>query len=238
MKIRKIINAAMAALTLWTVVYPPLVSASNLQYKVVPIYWLRTDAVTNPNSQYSQQLSDGNHPAAGKSIAVAPQDTSQAIDISDLYWRRMVLARTTYPGSGVAADSLFGFSISLHSTASTIDTVLLKWQTSLDGINWTAVDSIGQHISSPQWTTGFAAVGADSMRLVFSTRTNINGSTEGNASINFSIYPGMANSGISGMGIADVRFVRFIIHMSPGDFAAAGTTGGVTAQFVYPYEAP
>ena len=116
--------------------------------------------------------------------------------------------------------------------------MLLKWQTSVDGFNWTAVDSIGQHISSPQWTTGFAAVGADSMRLIFSTRTNINGSTEGNAAISFSIYPNAPNASVSGMGIADVRYVRFILHMSPGDFAAAGTSGGVTGQFVYPYEGP
>ena len=32
----------------------------------------------------------------------------------------------------------------------------------------------------------------------------------------------------------DVNFVRFRIHMTPGDFAAAGANNGIFGRFSYP----
>jgi hypothetical protein len=210
--------------------------AGNFTVKNVPLVFIRSDAGVNTSGQVTVSLSDGNHPAANRGVAIPAQDTSQAINIEDHWWRRLLLTKSGFPGTGVASDSVSLGTLYIKSTSSTVDTIHVFRDTSVDGFNWTAVDSAAQHISSPQWAAGVYAVGVDSLRLILTTRTNISGITEGNGTISMTCYPGMSNVGVSGMGIADVRFIRFRFHLSAGDFVAAGTTGGITASFSYPVE--
>jgi len=231
---KKILLAALAALTLFGSMDA---QAGSYSIKTTSLVWQRTDNAVNSSSQISTFLSDGNHTAAGRGVAVPVQDTSSMIDITDHFWRRLVLSKATFPGTGVGSDSTFFGVLTLHGTASSIDTVNVFRDTSIDGLTWVVVDSAAYHISTPQWAAGITAAGSDSLRYIFSTRTNMGGSTESNSSTVFSCYPGMPNVGISGMGISDVRFIRFRIHLSPGDYAAAGAgVNGVTGQFLYPIE--
>jgi len=191
----------------------------------------RIDAASTPIG-YATPFSDGNHPAAGKGIAVAPQDTA-IVDISDHFYRFMPNILQPFPGAGAAGDSVWLGTLTIEGSTSTIDTVKFFRDVSPDGWKWTLVDSAVTHITSSEVASAIIASAGDSVRAILAT-SNDPSAVGKKAVITLFTYPAMASGGVTPLALKDVNFIRFRIAMSPGDFAAAGTTNGLRAAFRYP----
>jgi len=191
----------------------------------------RTDAALSPPS-YVTSFSDGNHPVAGRGIAVAPQDTA-IVDISDHFYRYQPNVIRAFPGAGTAGDSVWVGTLSIKGSGTTIDSVTFFRDVSADGFTWTTVDSSIAHIVSGQVPITVYATASDSARAILASTLDPVAPNK-QAVISLFAYPAMSSGGITAQALNDVNFIRFRMRMTVGDFAAAGTTGGFTATFRYP----
>ena len=219
--------AALLALAL-----PSVSHGQGLKIAEKTLVFQRTDA-TFPGLAYVTDLANGNHPAAGVGIAVAPQDTA-VVDISDHWYRSASNIPRAFPGAGAASDSVWVGTLTIEGTSSTIDTLFIFKDVSPDGVNWTGNDSLAYHLVTGQVAVGIVAASSDSVRPILATTGQGALQAGKKATITFFGYPAMTSLGITGLALADVNFVRFRIKMTPGDFAAAGTTAGVRGSFRYP----
>lgn len=236
---KKILLAAIAALTL-----VGTAQAQELSWKPVPLMFIRAG---NPATSFPGLSGSGfitgslaNGGKGGVGVAVSPQDTSQAIDIGDHYFRRTAAMRAAaggVAGSVSPGDTAATFGIlSIRSTSSTIDSVKVAKDVSLDGVTWTAIDSLSASVTSVSGTILVQPIAGDSCSVkLASVTTNIDGGAVGAGAIYFHCNPFSTSAqGVSRLGLADVRFVRFRIWMTPGDNVAAGSSGGLNATFSYP----
>ena len=188
-------------------------------------------AVAQP---YLTQLSNGNHNAANLGVAVGVEDTTDAIPVFD-HWLKAAAGMTDVPAPGTAllADSSWFGTLSLSANASTIDTVEYFMDHSVDGKVWTVRDSIAGHIISDRLMLTRSAV-SDSGRVALASQSAASGAVGAAAGLSFTANPFFGPGGVTAQSIIGVNFVRFRIHMTPGDFAAAGASRGILAEFVYP----
>jgi hypothetical protein len=226
---KKLALAALAALSLFAAV-----PAGAQVINEIPLLFQRTDAGGQAIS-YTTSISDGNHQVANRGVAVAPQDTA-IVKVFDHFYRFQPNVIRPFPGAGLAGDSLWFGSLSITGTSSTIDTCVFFRDVSPDGFNWTLVDSAVTHIVSGQVASAIHASGADSVRFILTAFDATSPAKKGVAS--FFGYPVMAAAGITAQALNDVNFIRFRVKMTPGDYAAAGTTAGLTGSFRYPAVKP
>lgn len=236
---KKILLAALAALTL-----VGTAQAQEMSWKSVPLSFVRAGNPATPfpglsgSGFISGSLANGGKGGVG--VAVSPQDTSQAIDIGDHYFRRAPALRAAaggVAGSVSPGDTASTFGVlSIRSTSGTIDTVKVAKDVSLDGVAWTAIDSLSASVTSVSGTITVQPIVGDSCSVkLASVTTSIDGGTIGAGSILFHCNPFSTSAqGVSRLGMVDVRFVRFRIWMTPGDNVAAGSSGGLNATFSYP----
>lgn len=191
-----------------------------------------TFARYNSNGVQFLNLADGTK--AGSGVAIAAQDTSTAIDVSDWFYRRSMAVRATSP-AGASGDSCVMGTLTITGTSSTIDTFVVSREVSSDGFVWSVPDSQVAHISSANTMGGFA-VGTDSVRVVGTSITvsPLVSTSFTKASITYSALPGAGSANVTAQAMFDVNYVRFRIHMTSGDAAAAGSTGGFSATWTYP----
>lgn len=188
---------------------------------------------TDNGATYSTPRSDGNHVSTSVGVNVAPQDTATVSIPDHAFNWRPYLASAVPPGA--LADSMWAGTLTLRGSVSTIDSLTVLIDRG-DGYTWAGTDSIGAHVVTSQtvWATGLAT---DSCRYVAaSTSTGVPGGTATSTLVlQFWGYSPMQSNGVTAQSWgSNVRALRFRIHMSPGDYAAAGITGGVTGEFVYP----
>lgn len=207
----------------------------------VQVQWRRLGTGTDnpfasltPPQSYLTPISNGNHQAGNAGVAVGVEDTSDAIPIWD-HWLRTAagIASVPAPGTALLADSSWFGTLLLKSNLSTIDTVTYFLDHSGDGYVWTVRDSLSGHVISdrPMLTLG---VPSDSGRVALASFSGASGAVGATAGLTFTANPFFGPGGVTAQSLIGVNFVRVRIHMTPGDFAAAGTNRGVTAEWVYP----
>lgn len=190
-------------------------------------------ATTTPLQSYFVSRSDGNHNAANLGVAVGVEDTTVAIDVRD-HWLNAVGALRPAGASVLTGDSTWFCDLLLRSNSSTIDSVTYFRDVSVDGMTWTVLDSLQGHVVSDRLALTLGAV-SDSGRVALASFSTPAGAVGTAAGLSFNCVPtAMGRAGITALSIQGVRFIRFRLHMTPGDFAAAGTTRGITAEVVYP----
>jgi hypothetical protein len=209
--------------------------------KKVPIVWQRLNAGSDnpfgslPVAQpYGTDLSNGNHNAANLGVAVGVEDTSQAIPIFD-HWLKAAQSMRSTPAfaSTLLADSSWGGSILFTTNSSTIDTVTYFLDHSVDGKVWTVRDSLQGHVISDRLALTLGAV-SDSARVALASFSAANGAVGTSAGISITMNPYFSPGGVTAQSIVGINYLRLRVHMTPGDFAAAGATRGIRADFVYP----
>lgn len=202
--------------------------------------FLRIDTGHSP-VVYATTFADAGHPLASVGVAAtligAAQDTA-VVDVSDHIsnWQGWIPAK--FPGTGTAADSFYVGTLRIESS-STVDTITVFKDVSPDGITWTGIDSLVTHTVSGQLGIGYSTVGADSI-IVVGTSTSGPGFTGRRVSaLSFHGYWPMSPVGTSPLAAGPfIKFLRFRIHMSGADYAAAGLQGGFTAEYSYPAYKP
>lgn len=212
--------------------------------KTAVLLWQRSPD-TQHASAYNTATSNGVHDANGNGIAVPVQDTSQAIDVRD-HWS--VYYRTNKTEGTLAADSTVGSfgTLLLRTTKHSIDSIMVFRDFSADGVRWTAVDSIAGHVQSDTTSNGSSAV-SDSVFFRNSAPAVIlspNGIASRVVSYSWQCNPFMQTGGITALagvaaGPSPVNFIRFRIHMTAGDYAAASSgADGVIGTFTYQAQDP
>ena len=220
--------------------YVTTASAGEFYIKSAPLQWLRTSVGTdNPraglNAFYSQALADGNHNSANAGVALVFQDTSGVIDVRD-HWAKIAPIFVTKVTNLDIPDSTEFGTLVLRGSRSSIDSVTVIRDVSPDGFAWTSVDSQAVHIATNQSTSNAAV--ADSVVIILTTLTDPIQGTSSAGAILYSCNPAVNPAGVTALALRNVQYVRFRIHMTAGDFAAAGTTNGVIATFQYPAQEP
>ena len=214
--------------------------------KRVPLTFVRTStAADNPLfgtlgvGVYQTAVANGTHGTATAGIAaVNPSltDTSMAIYVGD-HWAKMVSVLRQFPGivANLLSDSTVALgTLSLTGLSSTIDTVILLRDVSADGITWTIVDSLGAHIVSATAQVVTGAV-SDSAEFIMPSISNINGAVATKLALTFPANPWFTASGVTAVAIGTgVNWIRLRLHMTSGDYAAAGASRGITGEFIYP----
>jgi len=216
-------------------------SAGPFYPKAVSLRWVRTNtAGDNPIQSgavttYDLGVSNGDHNRANLGVAVGVEDTSAAVDVRD----HALLGAGAFRQIGAGftgADSVWSGTLVLQGTSGTIDTVTYFREVSMDGATWTVLDSLQGHIVSDRLALTLGAV-SDSARVALATISGPAGAIRTSAGMGFWAIPGMGRAGITAQTTA-FNFVRFRIHMTPGDFAAAGKDNGVLGTFIYPADEP
>lgn len=206
----------------------------------VSLNFLRTDNGNTP-PVYATTFSNGGHPLASVGVAStligAAQDTA-IVSIADHIsnWQGWVPAK--FPGTGTAADSFYVGTLRIEASTGA-DTITVFKDVSPDGVTWTGVDSLVTHTVSGQLGIGYSTVGADSI-IVVGTSTSGPGFTGRRVSVlHFHGYWPMGPGGTSPLAAGPfIKFLRFRLHMSGADYAAAGLSGGFTATYEYPSYKP
>lgn len=232
-RIRKSLAALVPLLMVAT-----LAQAAQFYVKNVPLQWIRTDASLNPKV-YGVSLSDGNHPIAGAGINVSPQDTSQSIDVRD-HWLRYKQGMAPAGPNGFVAgalvqDSLNTFgTVTFTSTKWTVDSLVIMRDISLDGKVWVAVDSIGAHVVADT-TWGKQSAVSDSLLAYLGVPAvlGVDGVAKRVVTYSWNANTWFDRTAITSFASVGVNYIRFRIHLTPGDFAAAGTSDGYTGVFSY-----
>jgi len=209
--------------------------------KKVQLVWQRLNAASDnpfgsltPPVPYATQLANGNHNAANLGVAVGVEDTSQAIFIGD-HWLKSVPAFRTMPvvASALLADSSWLGTLALRTNSSTIDTVTYFIDHSVDGNVWTVRDSLQGHVISDRLALTLGAV-SDSGRVALASLSGASGATSTGAGLSFTANPWFGPGGVTAQSIVGINYIRVRVHMTPGDFAAAGAARGIFADFIYP----
>jgi hypothetical protein len=193
---------------------------------------------TTGQAAYSTPLWNGTHGTATPGIAAANislHDTSQVIDVRD-HWLRTIFAyrASVDPAASVKCDTTEFGTLFITSTSGTIDSVWILRDVSADGLNWTAVDSIGSHIETGS-TIHTTTQAVDSVGVILTSQSGQSGASLCKAAVTFTAWPWSSGSGgVTAQAFRGVNFWRFRVHMSPGDYAAAGANGGLRLEFQYP----
>jgi len=230
----RILIAALAALTL-----VGTAQAGAFFVKSVPLTFVRTSTgADNPNGgTYSTFIANGNH-GANAGVALVFQDTTGAIPVNDHFIKGVPLYRTMpVVATALLADSSWFGTLSLSGSSSTIDSLYLFRDVSVDGITWRAQDSIGGHIISDRAQIVTGAV-SDSAQFVAASVSNISGAVSTRLGLSFTANPWFNTAGVTAQATVGINFIRVRLHMTAGDFAAAGSTNGVTGTFSYPAQEP
>jgi hypothetical protein len=165
----------------------------------------------------------GTYPAINKQ-----RDTTQAIDLSDHFLKATGAFRG---GLWVAGDTTATFGVlQLQGSTGTVDSIVVTRDASLDGVNWSVVDSIMYHRGAAS-TTGFAVADGDSLGIKLNSISDPLGNSLGKGSIWWSAAPLQTLSGVTAQAIMDFRYIRFRISASNSDLNAGGS---VTGSFSYP----
>jgi hypothetical protein len=205
----------------------PLVAARNSNLADNPY------VATNPGqTAYTSSLLNGWHGAAASGTtgigALGTMDTTAAIDVRE-HWLKTRVVYLQAPLVADLADSTFFGTLKLTSTASTIDTVTIQRDVSVDGITWTVVDSIAGHVISDTAPIFQQSQTLDSTRVIMPASGSVTAYGAG-----WDVYPFGPKTGVTALALEGVNFIRFRIHMTPGDYAAAGATGGIRGTFEFP----
>jgi len=243
MKLTKAFSATLLlALTLCSLLGAMFTDAKADMYaKKVPVLFQRMTSGTDnpfgslvPPQPYTTQLSNGNHNASNLGVAVGVEDTSTAIFIGD-HWLKAAsgVASVPAPGTALLADSSWFGSLMLTANSSTIDTVTYFLDHSVDGRVWSVRDSLQGHVISDRLALTLGAV-SDSGRVALASFSAPTGAVGTAAGLSFTANPFFGPGGVTAQSIIGVNYVRVRIHMTPGDFAAAGASRGVSAEWVYP----
>jgi hypothetical protein len=234
MKMKNLFLAALAVVTL-----AGTAQAGAFYNKSVPLSFLRTNVSSdNPGSgTYSTNIANGLH-GANSGVALVFQDTSAAIFVGDHFIKGIPQSRTMpVVASALLADSSWFGTLFLTGSTSTIDSLYLFRDVSNDGITWTAQDSIGGHIISDRAQIVTGAV-SDSAQFIAASVSGINGALQTKLALSFTANAWFGTAGVTAQATVGVNYIRFRLHMTAGDFAAAGATNGVTASFMYPAQEP
>jgi hypothetical protein len=241
------ILAALAALTL----FAGTASAQVMAWKDVQLQFVRagnpippfpTASGNSNNGFYTGGLSNGGKAPQGAGVvntSILAADTTQSIPIADHYFKRTPAFRAAAGGvlgSVGSGDTSAVFGIlALKSTASTIDTIKVEKQISLDGLAWSTVDSVSASVQSISGTITIQPVAGDSCSIKLASVTqDINGNTIGAGAIFFRCNPFAESDNVTRLALVNVNYVRFIIWMTGGDQLNAGVNGGVYGKFSYP----
>jgi len=225
------ILAWVAAAVLAISVAPQPAHAQLIRLGRQTLEWSRSDQGATPNF-YVTPRSDGNHPIAGLGIAVAPQDTA-VVGIADhaFNWRPY-LASAVPPGA--LADSMWSGTLTLRGSTSTIDSLKIFIDRG-DGVTWTGTDSLSSHMVSSQTVIAIAQASDSASFIAASVQPSGAVAATTQLVIQFWGYSPMGTTGVTAQAWgANVRALRIRIHMTPGDYAAAGTSQWVAGEFVYP----
>lgn len=231
---KKLLLAALAAFTL-----VGTAQAGSFFVKNVPLTFVRTSAgADNPGGgSYSTPLANGNH-GANAGVALVFQDTTGAIFVGDHFIKSVPQFRTMpVVASALLADSSWFGSLTLSGSASTIDSLYLFRDVSVDGVTWTAQDSIGGHIISGTAQVVTGAV-SDSAQFIAPAVSTISGAVRTALGLSFTANPFFGTAGVTAQATVGVNYIRFRLHMTAGDFAAAGSNNGVSGTFSYPAQEP
>jgi hypothetical protein len=242
MRIRKSGLAAVAAALFAVVVGGAfsLASAQGAFYpKKVPLVFNRNSqsSADNPNAvpalqpYYQIGRADGNH-GANSGSALALRDTSAAIFVGD-HWLKSTHAYRAGAAAISVGDTSWSGTLMLKANRSTIDSVVVTMQLSQDGSVWTSCDSVSLHIIS-QNSMQLMVLAGDSLAVILGTVTGAAGGVGTAGAVSFTANPWWHAGGVTAQAIQAVNFVRFIMHMTPGDFAASTNVYGVTGEFLYP----
>jgi hypothetical protein len=202
-----------------------------------------SSAADNPHyavdgqAAYATPVLNGTHGSAVAGVVGTNPtltDTLQAIDVRD-HWGRTLFAYriAAPPATQVLADTSEFGTLFITSTSGTIDSVWVLRDVSADGFNWTAVDSIPSHIITGS-TQHTVVQGADSLGVILSGLSGQSGTALCKAAVTFTYSPWAIPTGVTAQAFRNVNYWRFRVHMSPGDYAAAGANGGLRLEFQYP----
>lgn len=228
---KKILLAALAAFTLFGAT---TASAQGWKAKTVSLQFIRSGTGSdNPNAPNSYIIgtSNGNHNSANAGVAVQPEDTTLAIDIRDHYLRG---AGAMQAYTSMVGDSTWLGTLFLSANSGTIDTVTYFLDQSVDGFNWTVRDSLQGHIVSDRSALTLGAVSDSARVLLASALPPASGAAGMKAGMAFTVIPAMGTAGVTAQSFQGCFFLRVRIHMTAGDFAAAGANNGIVANFTYP----
>ena len=228
--------AALLALTAPSLVFSAPTKVEDGRWREVALSFYRSGNPATPfpgasGSQITSSIMNGGK--CGSGVACRARDTTAAIWVGDHAERDALRARTNAQS---LTDTLAVFGVlELRSTSGTIDSLMIHRDLSIDGFNWTAVDSCGLGGVSVGGTYLASVLAGDSLHIKLGSITNsIDGGTEGRGSVLFYGDPLELPNRRTKYAMIGFNYVRFRINMTESDNIAAGTTGGVQGWFKYP----
>ena len=228
--------AALLSLTAISIAYADATKVAGGSWREEQLVFFRTGNPAHPFPAASGQSIVSNVMNGGKcgsGVVCVARDTSGAIWVGDHAERNPLSARVNAI-SLVDTAAVFGV-LRLKSSPGTVDSLMIHRDLSIDGYNWTAVDSCGLGGVLVAGTYLPSVLAGDSLAIDLGTiTTTIDGGSEGRGGVLFYGDPLELPNRRTKFAMSGFNYIRFRISMSAGDNIAAGSTGGVQGWFSYP----